>query len=55
MMPMWTPTNQISKAAAIEVLFPRKIEAIGYVPEELPPSQVNIQNNSYFRYLFIVT
>lgn len=42
MVPMWTPTNQLSKAAAIEVLFPRKIEAICYIPEELPPLQVNI-------------
>ncbi len=38
--PMWTPTNPISKAAAIEIFFPRKVEAIGYVPEVLPPQQV---------------
>lgn len=50
--PMWTPVHPLSKAAAIEVLFPRKVEAIGYVPEELPPSQVNLSFLS--RYLLII-
>lgn len=47
MIPMWTATNQLSKAAAIEVLFPRKIEAICYVPEELPPPQVSTSITPY--------
>ena len=38
--PMWTPVTTFSKAAAVEVLFPRKVESIGYVPEKLPPPQV---------------
>ena len=38
--PMWTPTNCISKAAAIEMLFPNKVESVGYIPDELPPPQV---------------
>lgn len=40
--PMWTPTNSVSKAAAIEVLFPRKVESLGYVAEKLPPPQVTL-------------
>jgi len=46
--PMWTPVNTLSKAAAIEVLFPRKVESIGYVPEKLPPPQVKLNLNSSF-------
>ena len=38
--PMWTPISVLSKAAAIEVLFPRKVESIGYLPDSLPPPQV---------------
>ncbi|XP_065222802.1 uncharacterized protein LOC135847269 isoform X2 [Planococcus citri] len=40
--PMWTPISVLSKAAAIEVLFPRKVESIGYAPDSLPPPQLII-------------
>ncbi|KAL6972491.1 thioredoxin domain-containing protein 6 [Sarracenia purpurea var. burkii] len=40
--PMWTPISVLSKAAAIEVLFPRKVESIGYLPDGLPPPQLII-------------
>lgn len=49
--PMWTPINNLSKAAAIEILFPRKVESIGYVPEQLPPPQVIIEILILYLYL----
>lgn len=54
--PIWTPTNSISKAAALEILFPRKVEDVGYKPEQLPPPQVgNLMRDRYFRLIFVST
>lgn len=40
--PCWTPCDFIAKCAAMQVLFPHKVQALGVIEEPMPPPSVRI-------------